>query len=159
MIDFDALMSLDVAESLSFEPLPKGQYKVTVDSCELGESKAGKPMYIVDFAVPITDDKGNPTVRMIRYWLVLQTKKGLHWDLPKFCDASGNAWPEEPTARTGEYYYQVERDIVGKTATITVDVEEREYNGEMRKNNNIKKVEWDAVKPKKSKKKASRIEL
>ena len=32
MIDFDALMSLDVAESMSFEPLPKGQYKATVDA-------------------------------------------------------------------------------------------------------------------------------
>lgn len=158
MINFDELMNLEVAESMSFDPLPKGQYKVTVDSCELGESKAGKPMYTVDFAVPIEDDKGNPTVRMIRYWLVLQTKKGLHWDLPKFCNASGNAWPEEPSARTGEYYYQVERDIIGKTATITVDVEDSEYNGQTTKRNNIKKVEWDEAK-KKSKKKASRIEL
>ena len=36
MIDFDALMSLDIVESKSFEPLPKGLYKVSVDSCELG---------------------------------------------------------------------------------------------------------------------------
>lgn len=157
MIDFDALMNLDVAESLSFEPLPKGQYKVTVDSCELGESKAGKPMYTVDFAVPITDDNGNPTVRLIRYWLVLRTKNGLHWDLPAFCNASGNKWPAEPTARTADYYYQVAADLVGKAATITVTVEESEYNGETRKRNNIKKVEWDDVKPKKSK--ASKIEL
>ena len=51
MIDFDALMSLDVAESMSFEPMPKGQYKATVDACELGESKKGNPMYTVDFVV------------------------------------------------------------------------------------------------------------
>ena len=157
MIDFDALMSLDVAESMSFEPLPKGQYKVTVDACELGESKKGNPMYTVDFTVPITDDTGNHTVRMIRYWLVMVTKNGLHWDLPKFCTASGNPWPTERTERTTDYYYQVALDIVGKTATITVDVEESEYNGETRKRNNIKKVEWDDVKPKKSK--ASKIEL
>ena len=31
-INFNELMSLDVAESVSFEPLPEGQYKVTVDS-------------------------------------------------------------------------------------------------------------------------------
>jgi hypothetical protein len=153
MIDFDALMSLDVAESMSFEPLPKGLYKVTVDSCELGESKSGKPMYTVDFVV----NEGEHAARQIRYWLVLVTKKGLHWDLPKFCTASGNEWPAEPTARTADYYYQVALDIVGKTATITVDVEESEYNGETRKRNNIKKVEWDDVKPKKSK--ASKIEL
>ena len=153
MIDFDALMSLDVAESMSFEPLPKGQYKVTVDSCDLGESKSGKPMYTVDFVV----SEGDHAARQIRYWLVIVTKNGLHWDLPKFCNASGNEWPAEPTARTGEYYYQVARDIVGKTATITVDVEESEYNGETRKRTNIKKVEWDDVKPKKSK--ASKIEL
>lgn len=153
MIDFDALMGLDVAESMSFEPLPKGQYKAVVDSCELGESKAGKPMYTIDFVVV----EGEHAARQIRYWLVLQTKKGLHWDLPKFCEASGNAWPAEPTARTAEYYYQVEQDIVGKSATITVDVEDSEYNGETRKRNNIKKVEWDDVKPKKSK--ASKIEL
>lgn len=153
MINFDALMSLDVAESMSFEPLPKGQYKVAVDACELGESKKGKAMYTIDFVVTEDEHAG----RQIRYWLVLQTKNGLHWDLPKFCNASGNEWPAEPTARTGEYYYQVERDIVGKTATITVDVEESEYNGETRKRNNIKKVEWDDVKPKKSK--ASKIEL
>ena len=153
MIDFDALMSLDVAESMSFEPLPKGRYKVTVDACELGESKGGKPMYTVDFVV--TD--GDHASRQIRYWLVLVTKNGLHWDLPKFCGASGNPWPDTPTDRTEDYYYQVALDIVGKTAIITVDVEESEYNGETRKRNNIKKVEWDDVKPKKSK--ASKIEL
>lgn len=154
MINFDELMNLDVAESLSFDPLPEGQYKVTVDACELGESKKGKAMYTVDFVVT----EGDHASRQIRYWLVLVTKKGLHWDLPKFCEASGNAWPEEPTARTEAYFNQVALDIVGKTATITVAIEEREYNGEMRKNNNIKKVEWDEAKTKK-KSKASRIEL
>lgn len=153
MIDFDALMSLDVAESMSFEPLPKGLYKVTVDACELGESKKGNPMYTVDFVVT----EGEHAARQIRYWLVMVTKNGLHWDLPKFCTASGNPWPTERTERTTDYYYQVALDIVGKTATITVDVEESEYNGETRKRNNIKKVEWDDVKPKKSK--ASKIEL
>ncbi len=153
MIDFDALMSLDVAESRSFEALPKGRYKVTVDGCELGESKSGNPMYTVDFIV----SEGTHASRQIRYWLVMVTKNGLHWDLPKFCTASGNPWPTERTERTTDYYYQVALDIVGKTATITVDVEESEYNGETRKRNNIKKVEWDDVKPKKSK--ASKIEL
>lgn len=153
MIDFDALMSLDVAESLSFEPLPNGLYKVTVDACELGESKKGNPMYTVDFVVT----EGEHAARQIRYWLVVVTKNGLHWDLPKFCTASGNPWPTEPTARTADYFYQVASDLVGKTATITVDVEESEYNGETRKRNNIKKVEWGDVKPKKSK--ASKIEL
>lgn len=153
MIDFDALMSLDVAESMSFEPLPKGQYKATVDACELGESKKGNPMYTVDFVVT----EGEHAARQIRYWLVVVTKNGLHWDLPKFCTASGNPWPTERTERTTDYYYQVASDLVGKTATITVDIEESEYNGETRKRNNIKKVEWDDVKPKKSK--ASKIEL
>ena len=153
MIDFDALMSLDVAESMSFEPLPKGRYKVTVDACELGESKKGTPMYTIDFMIT----EGEYAARQIRYWLVMVTKNGLHWDLPKFCTASGNPWPTERTERTTDYYYQVALDIVGKTATITVDVEESEYNGETRKRNNIKKVEWDDVKPKKSK--ASKIEL
>lgn len=150
MINFDELMTLDVAKSMSFEPLPKGQYKVAVDACELGESKAGKPMYIVDFVVT----EGDHAACQIRYWLVLVTKKGLNWDLPKFCEASGNAWPEEPTARTGEYYYQVERDIVGKTATITVAIDNNDGNPR----NNIKKVDWDAPKSK-AKKKASKIEL
>ncbi len=153
-INFNELMSLDVAETMSFEPLPKGQYKVTVDTAELGESKAGKPMYTVDFIVT----EGDYVAHQIRYWLVLVTKKGLHWDLPAFCNASGNAWPEEPAGRTEDYFNQVTLDIVGKTATITVDIEEREYNGEMRKNNNIKKVEWDETKAKK-KSKASKIEL
>ena len=160
MINFDELMNLDVAESLSFEPLPEGQYKVTVDSCELGESKKkdkfnnGKPMYIVDFVV----NDGDHAARQIRYWLVLVTKNGLHWDLPKFCEASGNAWPNEPTKRDEAYFNQVALDIIGKSATITVAIEEREYNGEMRKNNNIKKVEWDETKAKK-KSRASKIEL
>lgn len=153
MIDFDALMSLDVAESMSFEPLPKGRYKVTVDACELGESKKGSPMYTVDFIV----NEGTLASRQIRYWLVMVTKNGLHWDLPKFCAASGNPWPTERTERTTDYYYQVALDIVGKSATITVDVEESEYNGKTRERNNIKKVEWDDVKPKNSK--ASKIEL
>nr|DAR75403.1 MAG TPA: Protein of unknown function (DUF669) [Caudoviricetes sp.] len=152
--NFDDLMTMDVAETMSFEPLPKGQYKVAVDACELGESKAGKPMYTVDFVVT----EGDHAARQIRYWLVLVTKKGLHWDLPAFCGASGNAWPEEPAGRTEDYFNQVALDLVGKTATITVAIEESEYNGETRARNNIKKVEWDAVKQKK-KSKASKIEL
>lgn len=154
MINFDELMNLEVAESLSFEPLPEGQYKVTVDACELGESKAGKPMYTVDFVVT----EGDHASRQIRYWLVLVTKKGLHWDLPKFCEASGNAWPDEPTKRNEAYFNQVALDLVGKTATITVAIEESEYNGQTRERNNIKKVEWDEAKTKK-KSKATRIEL
>lgn len=150
MINFDELMTLDVAESLSFEPLPKGQYKVAVDACELGESKAGKPMYTVDFVVT----EGDHAARQIRYWLVLVTKKGLHWDLPKFCEASGNTWPEEPAGRTGDYFNQVALDLVGKTATITVAIDDNDGNPR----NNIKKVEWDAPKSK-AKKKASKIEL
>lgn len=153
MINFDELMNLDVAESMSFDPLPKGQYKVAVDACELGESKKGSAMYTVDFVVT----EGAHASRQIRYWLVLQTKKGLHWDLPKFCNASGNEWPAEPAARTADYFYQVASDLVGKTATITVIVEESEYNGETREQNKIKKVIWDAVKSKKPK--ASKIEL
>ena len=150
MINFDELMTLDVAESLSFEPLPKGQYKVAVDACELGESKVGKPMYTVDFVVT----EGDHAARQIRYWLVLVTKKGLHWDLPKFCEASGNAWPEEPAGRTEDYFNQVALDIVGKTATITVAIDDND--GKPR--NNIKKVDWNAPKSK-AKKKASKIEL
>ena len=153
MIDFDALMNLDVAESMSFEPLPKGRYRVAVDYCELGESKKGNPMYTVDFVVT----EGEHAARQIRYWLVMVTKNGLHWDLPKFCAASGNPWPTDRTERTTDYYYQIALDIVGKLATITIDIEESEYNGETYKRNNIKKVEWDDVKPKKSK--ASKIEL
>ena len=154
MINFDELMNLEVAEPLSFEPLPEGQYKVTVDSCELGESKSGKAMYTVDFVVT----EGDHEARQIRYWLVIVTKKGLHWDLPKFCEASGNAWPEEPAGRTEDYFNQVALDLVGKTATITVAIEESEYNGQTRERNNIKKVEWDEAKTKK-KSKASKIEL
>lgn len=154
MINFDELMNLEVAESMSFEPLPEGQYKVTVDACKLGESKKGKAMYTVDFIVT----EGDHASRQIRYWLVLVTKNGLHWDLPKFCEASGNAWPEEPTGRTEDYFNQVTRDLVGKTATITVEIEESEYNGETRARNNITKVEWDEAKTKK-KSKASKIEL
>lgn len=154
MINFDELMNLEVAESLSFEPLPEGQYKVTVDACELGESKKGKAMYTVDFIV----NEGDHASRSIRYWLVLVTKKGLHWDLPKFCEASGNTWPDEPTARNSDYYYKVAEDLVGKTATITVEIEESEYNGQTRERNNITKVEWDQAKAKK-KSKASKIEL
>ena len=129
MINFDELMNLEVAESMSFEPLPEGQYKVTVDACKLGESKNGKAMYTVDFIVT----EGDHASRQIRYWLVLVTKNGLHWD-------------------------QVARDLVGKTATITVEIEESEYNGETRARNNITKVEWDEAKTKK-KSKASKIEL
>lgn len=154
MINFDELMNLDVAESLSFEPLPAGQYKVTVDACELGESKKGKAMYTVDFIV----NEGDHASRSIRYWLVLVTKNGLHWDLPKFCEASGNAWPDEPAGRTEDYFNQVALDLVGKTATITVEIEESEYNGQTRERNNIAKVEWDETKAKK-KSKASKIEL
>ena len=111
-------------------------------------------MYTVDFVV----NEGDHAARQLRYWLVLVTKKGLHWDLPAFCNASGNAWPEEPAGRTEDYFNQVALDLVGKTATITVAIEESEYNGETRARNNIKKVEWDEAKAKK-KSKASKIEL
>ena len=62
MTNLDALMSLDVAAPMSFEPLPKGVYKATVDACELGESKKGNPMYTVDFVVT----EGEQAARQIR---------------------------------------------------------------------------------------------
>lgn len=145
------LANLDLAESMSFEPLPAGQYQVTVDACELGMSKAGNPMYTVDFIV----NEGEYTGRSLRYWQMLTLKDRLHFLLPSFCEAAtGKDFPE-PQGRTADYFESIADLIVGKTATVVVAIRESEYNGETRKDNQVKKITWD----KKTKKKASAITL
>lgn len=152
---FEALMMMDIAEPMSFDPLPKGVYHVTVDACEFGLNKKGNGMYTIDFLANEGEYENKP--RRVRYWYTIVIQGKLHWDFPKFCEAAGNPLPENPAERTEDYLNQLALDIVGKTATITLDIREYESNGETRKSNDVKKVEWD--KAKKSKKKASRIEL
>lgn len=151
-ITLEDLMNLEVAAPLSFEPLPAGEYTVTVDDCELGNSKAGNPMYTVDFIVNDGEHEG----RSLRYWQMLALKDRLHWLLPAFCEAAtGKDFPE-PAGRIPTYFESIAEKLVGKTATITVAIRESEYNGEKRLDNQVKKVEWDKAKPKK---KASKIKL
>ena len=116
MIDFDALMSLDVAESMSFEPLrPKGRYTATVDACELGESRKGNPMYTVD---SWSQKASTRRARFVTGW---------SWSLRMVCTGTSpssalrQVTPGLPSARNAppDYYHQVAHDIVGKTATIT----------------------------------------
>lgn len=151
-INLEDLMNLEVAAPLSFEPLPVGEYTVTVDDCELGNSKAGNPMYTVDFIVNDGEHEG----RSLRYWQMLTMKNRLHWLLPAFCEAAtGEDFPE-PAGRTPAYFESIADKLIGKTATITVTIRESEYNGEKRTDNQVKKVIWDKAKPKK---KASKIKL
>lgn len=153
LISLEDLMNLEVAAPLSFEPLPVGEYTVTVDDCELGNSKAGNPMYTVDFIVNSGEHEG----RSLRYWQMLTMKDRLHWLLPAFCEAAtGEDFPE-PEGRTPAYFETVAEKLVGRTATITVAIRESEYNGEKRTDNQVKKIEWDKAKPKK--KRASKIKL
>lgn len=148
------LMSMEVAAPMSFEPLPKGQYKVTVDDCTFGANKKDKPMFTIDYVVNESDH----AARRVRQWYTIVTNNGLHWDLPKFCEASGNTWPDDVAARDEAYFNKVALDLIGKTATVTLDIREYESGGETRKSNDVKKVEWDETKAKK-KSKASKIEL
>lgn len=151
-ITLEDLMNLEVAAPLSFEPLPVGEYIVTVDGCELGNSKAGNPMYTVDFIVNSGEHEG----RSLRYWQMLTMKDRLHWLLPAFCEAAtGEDFPE-PEGRTPAYFESIAEKLVGRTATITVTIRESEYNGEKRIDNQVKKIKWDKAKPKK---KASKIKL
>ena len=151
-INLEDLMNLEVAAPLSFEPLPVGEYTVTVDDCELGNSKAGNPMYTVDFIVNDGEHEG----RSLRYWQMLTMKDRLHWLLPAFCEAAtGEDFPE-PAGRTPAYFESIADKLIGKTATITVAIRESEYNGEKRTDNQVKKVFWDKAKPKE---KASKIKL
>lgn len=151
-ISLEDLMNLEVAAPLSFEPLPAGEYTVTVDGCELGTSKAGNPMYTVDFIVNDGEHEG----RSLRYWQMLALKDRLHWLLPAFCEAAtGEGFPE-PEERTPSYFESIAEKLVGRTATIIVTIRESEYNGEKRTDNQVKKIVWDKAKPKK---KASKIKL
>lgn len=146
------LMKLEVAAPLSFEPLPVGEYTVTVDDCELGTSQAGNPMYTVDFIVNDGEHEG----RSIRYWQTLTMKERLHWLLPAFCEAAtGKDFPE-PQGRTPAYFAIVAEKLVGRTATIVVAQRKNRKTGEVTDQTDVKKVEWDKAKPKK---RASKIKL
>ena len=153
---FEALMTMDIAEPMSFDPLPKGEYHVTVDACVFGLNKKGNGMFTIDFLANEGEYENNP--RRVRYWYTIVIQGKLRWDFPEFCEAAGNPLPENPTERTEDYLNQLALDIIGKTATVTLDIREYESNGEMRKSNDVKKVKWDEAK-KKSNKRASRIEL
>ena len=151
-ISLQDLMNLEVAAPLSFEPLPVGEYAVTVDDCELGTSQAGNPMYTVDFIVNSGEHEG----RSIRYWQTLTMKDRLHWLLPSFCEAAtGEDFPE-PSGRIPAYFAIVAEKLVGRTATIIVAQRKNRKTGEVTDQTDVKKVEWDKAKPKK---KASKIKL
>ena len=151
-INLSDLVNFELAEQLSFEPIPAGEYHLTVDACTLGTSRAGNPMYTVDFIV----NEGEYTGRSLRYWQMLTLKDRLHFLLPSFCAAAtGKDFPE-PEGRTADYFESIADLVVGKTATAVVTIRESEDNGEMRKDNQVKKITWDK---KTKKKKASTITL
>lgn len=159
------LMSMPVLEGGAFEPLPKGKYKVAVNSCTFGASKNDKPMLTMDFAVTevIETTSNLPHEKLegrsIRNWMVLVFKNGLHWDLPKVCDLSGHPLPDEPEKRDETLFENVAAGLVGATATIVVDNRVNTLTKEIIEGETtVARVTWDEPKSK-GKKKASRIEL
>ena len=160
------LMSMPVLEGGAFDPLPKGKYKVAVDSCTFGPSKNNKPMLTMDFVVSevIATESNLPHEKLegrsIRNWMVLAFKNGLHWDLPKVCDLSGNPLPDDPAKRDETFFENVAAGLVGATATIVVGNRVNKITREVIEGETtVDRVAWDEAKKKSKKKKASRIEL
>ena len=159
------LMSMPVLEGGAFEPLPKGKYKVTVNSCTFGASKSNKPMLTMDFAVTevIETTSNLPHEKLegrsIRNWMVLAFKNGLHWDLPKVCDLSGHPLPDDPAKRDETFLESVAAGLAGATATIVVNNRVNPITKEIIEGETtVARVSWDEPKAKKTIK-ASKIEL
>ena len=160
-MDLDDILNLDVAEKLTFEPIPAGKYPLEVDACELGLSRNGNTMYTIDLVVRDGEYMG----RRLRAWQNLaqidkQTgEPRIHFAIPELCVAAvGGEFPQVGE-RTREYFEDVAAGLVGKTCVGTVVIEDSTYNGETRKENRVRRIAWDSKGSKKAKKKASSIKL
>ena len=160
-MDLDDILNLDVAEKLTFEPIPAGKYALEVDACTLGLSRNCNTMYTIDLVVR----EGEYMGRRLRAWQNLaqvdkQTgERRIHFAIPDLCVAAvGGEFPKIGE-RTREYFENVASELVGKTCVGTVVIADSTYDGEPRKENRVRRITWDSKGPKKSKKKASSIKL
>ena len=161
-MDLDDILNLDVAQKLTFEPIPAGKYPLEVDACTLGLSRNGNTMYTIDLIVR----EGEYMGRRLRAWQNLAqidketNEPRIHFAIPDLCIvAVGGEFPQIGE-RTREYFENVASELVGKTCVGTVVIEDSTYNGETRKENRVRRITWDSKGSKKAKKrKESSIKL
>lgn len=108
---------IKAAQSTDFKPLAAGTYGAVIYTSELKNSKAGNPMYVIDFKVT---DGPEGIGRKQRSWFVLAPQAlfaviGLN-------KAVGFPYPTKDTPE-GEFEFNDPEDYVGKKVNIVLEVE------------------------------------
>lgn len=103
------------AKAEQFSAWETGIYDFEVIAAEEKVSKKGNPM----FALEVTLFKPNGASRKCKAWIVLT--EGMRWQLRHFCEATGMA----KQYMGGEI---ADRDLVGKTGSAQVGINDNGYN-------------------------------
>ena len=103
-----------------FPVLPAGVYGATIYSSELKQSKAGNPMYVIDFKIT----EGAAGIgRKQRSWFVLAPNA--LFSVIGLNKAVGFPYPTKDTP-AGEFEFNDADDYVGKKVNIVLEVEDYE---------------------------------
>jgi len=101
----------------NFEPLAAGVYGAVIYTSELKESKAGNPMYVIDFKIT----EGQEGIgRKQRSWFVLAPQA--LFSVIGLNKAVGFPYPTKDTPE-GEFEFNDADDYLGKKVNIVLEVE------------------------------------
>lgn len=112
---------IKAAQSTGFPVIAAGTYGALIFTADLKESKAGNPMYVIDFKIT---EGAEGIGRKQRSWFVL-TANAL-FSVIGLNKAVGFPYPTKETP-AGEFEFNDADDYVGKKVNIVVAVED--YNG------------------------------
>lgn len=131
------------AQGGNFQPLAAGTYGAVIYECELKESKAGNPMYVIDYKITEGPEGIN---RKIRSWYAI-TPKAL-FIINRLLKATGFPHVEKNTA-PGEFTFPDPDEFLGIDVNIKIDQESYQTVGDDNQEvtayrNNVKNVfEYD----------------
>lgn len=111
------------AQRGGFRIADEGKHVVQLTKCDYGVSRAGNPMWTMEFTVLLGDSKG----LVIKNWQTLRESD--HYDMTQICHACsaklrkpGSGFDEEDQSDLNEYLF-------GSVLVLDVEHEEREWKG------------------------------
>jgi hypothetical protein len=107
-----------------YEPVPKNEYEVVIDSCEVGKSSTDKLMYKLKYKIVGGPQNGRTVYNNITLTTDKPNALKMFFTQMKAMGLPNEYWASNPSPDT------VAAALVGRQCRIIVD--HREWNGEMR---------------------------
>lgn len=133
------LSGVDENAGGDFEVLPKAVYNAIIDTCELGESKKGAPMFTVVYTV----DGGEYDGRKLYDYMVIggDSEKAIEFGMQKLKKLLVRVCPETNLQQFNAQQFSDLGTAIGKRCRIDVGIRTQksgDYKGQ--KQNNIKDI-------------------